>query len=496
MSLTGRNFGRARQPGAIARMRSSDGPAPRVGNGPTAGIRPAAGTDTTRRLRPVPGTADHGTHVTFLPFLRRALPATNPGSLRPHSASRDAAEVEPDSLLAVAATSQADATAAGPVPAEAAQAPARRPFLRRRGVQVALGAVVLALVGGSVAVAKAHKSVTLDVDGRITHLSTFAGSVAGLLEEEDVVVGRRDLVAPDADAALRSGDDIVVRHAHQVRVLADGQERTVWTTALDAGEALTALADRGSDVRLVASRSGGERPALAISLGAGPVDVRVDGTTLHAARAADLDALFAGLDITVGALDRVHVERPDAGQLTVVVQRVVVNEEAVTSAIPFETVVEQAADLYQGTTRTATAGAPGELAVRYRVTLVDGVEESRVELRRDITRQPVTAIVREGTKVRPVRTAPAAAPAATVSVGDDVWGALARCESGGNPAAVSGNGKYYGLYQFSVGTWQAMGGSGLPSEASAAEQLQRAQALQARSGWGQWPACAAKLGLL
>jgi hypothetical protein len=40
-----------------------------------------------------------------------------------------------------------------------------------------------------------------------------------------------------------------------------------------------------------------------------------------------------------------------------------------------------------------------------------------------------------------------------------------------------------------------VGGSGLPSEASMEEQTARAQALQARSGWGQWPACTAKLGL-
>ena len=83
-----------------------------------------------------------------------------------------------------------------------------------------------------------------------------------------------------------------------------------------------------------------------------------------------------------------------------------------------------------------------------------------------------------------------------MTIGGDVWGALAQCESGGNPRAVSRNGLYYGLFQFSLGTWAAMGGSGLPSDASPEEQLQRAQALQARSGWGQWPACAAKLGLL
>ena len=76
------------------------------------------------------------------------------------------------------------------------------------------------------------------------------------------------------------------------------------------------------------------------------------------------------------------------------------------------------------------------------------------------------------------------------------WERLAQCESGGNPTIVSANGLYYGLYQFSLGTWAAVGGSGLPSQASPAEQTMRAQILQARAGWGQWPACAAKLGLL
>ena len=40
--------------------------------------------------------------------------------------------------------------------------------------------------------------------------------------------------------------------------------------------------------------------------------------------------------------------------------------------------------------------------------------------------------------------------------------AIAACESGGDPTAVSADGMYHGKYQFSVATWQAMGGSGLP----------------------------------
>jgi hypothetical protein len=69
--------------------------------------------------------------------------------------------------------------------------------------------------------------------------------------------------------------------------------------------------------------------------------------------------------------------------------------------------------------------------------------------------------------------------------------AIAQCESGGDPAAVSSDGTYHGKYQFSVATWQAMGGSGLPSQAPEAEQDMRAAMLYAQSGPGQWPVCGA-----
>ncbi|PFG41902.1 transglycosylase-like protein with SLT domain [Isoptericola jiangsuensis] len=76
----------------------------------------------------------------------------------------------------------------------------------------------------------------------------------------------------------------------------------------------------------------------------------------------------------------------------------------------------------------------------------------------------------------------------------DVWGQLANCESGGRPGINTGNG-YYGMYQFTASTWRAVGGSGLPHRHGAAEQTKRAQILQARAGWGQWPHCTSKLGL-
>ena len=69
--------------------------------------------------------------------------------------------------------------------------------------------------------------------------------------------------------------------------------------------------------------------------------------------------------------------------------------------------------------------------------------------------------------------------------------AIAQCESGGDPTAIGGGGLYRGKYQFSVSTWQSVGGSGDPAAAPEAEQDRRAAMLLARSGTGQWPVCGA-----
>jgi predicted outer membrane protein len=66
--------------------------------------------------------------------------------------------------------------------------------------------------------------------------------------------------------------------------------------------------------------------------------------------------------------------------------------------------------------------------------------------------------------------------------------AIAQCESGGDPTTNTGNG-FYGKYQFTLETWQGVGGSGLPSEASEAEQDMRAAMLYEQAGASPWPVC-------
>ena len=67
--------------------------------------------------------------------------------------------------------------------------------------------------------------------------------------------------------------------------------------------------------------------------------------------------------------------------------------------------------------------------------------------------------------------------------------AIASCESGGDPTVVSSDGSYRGKYQFSVSTWESVGGSGDPAAASEQEQDYRAALLYAASGSSPWPVC-------
>lgn len=138
-------------------------------------------------------------------------------------------------------------------------------------------------------------------------------------------------------------------------------------------------------------------------------------------------------------------------------------------------ILRRSAKLAKGQRVFASPGRVGRYSIKVRVVYHDGrVWSKRIIARKVI--KPVPAVILVGTSSWPV---------------DNRlhWSALARCESGGNPRIVSSNGQFYGLYQFTVGTWNGVGGKGLPSQASAAEQTYRAQLLYNARGRSPWPVC-------
>jgi resuscitation-promoting factor RpfB len=350
---------------------------------------------------------------------------------------------------------------------------------------VALG--ILALVGGTITYQALDKELTLIVDGETREVSTFARTVGSVLAAEDITTGEHDIVSPAIGRPVQDGDTLVVRHSRLLRLNIDGAPREVWTTAVTVDEALNQLGLRDDRAYVSASRSrliGRDGLDLQVR-SPKTVTIAADGQQIpFTTTAVNVRDALAEAKVPLGPLDTVTpaLDAPPTEGLAVSVTRIEVKTGTEQQQIPFATERRQDASLPAGTRKVAQSGVPGVKDVRLEDTYTNGALTNRAVLGEKVLRTPVAQITLVGTKARPVSGAGGSASGLN-------WPALARCESGGNPGAVSANGRYHGLYQFSVQTWAAVGGSGLPSQASSAEQTQRAQALYNKAGRGQWPHC-------
>lgn len=382
-----------------------------------------------------------------------------------------------------------------------------RPLARSRPARYIAQAVVLAAtVGGSVWYSQANKTITLSVDGRTTEIHTFASDVKDVLDGENISVDDRDLVAPSADSEIGEGDTVVVRYARPLNLTVDGQERTYWTTELSVDKALLALGVHADGAALSASRSTRiDRSGLTMSLSTPKrVTLIADGEKEKVtSTAATVSDLLTDEKVKVHALDRLS-QVPSTqlrDGLTVRLTRVTRQKVTKTQAVQHRTRHTSTSSLYQGESKVVTSGRNGVKKTTWEITKVDGSITRRRLLKTRIARKAVTEVVQVGTKQRPTSSSSSGSSGSSSgssggSVGGGVdslnWSALAQCESGGNPSAVNPAG-YYGLYQFSVSTWQSVGGSGNPAGASSSEQTYRAKLLYQRTGASSWPVCGSRL---
>ncbi len=138
------------------------------------------------------------------------------------------------------------------------------------------------------------------------------------------------------------------------------------------------------------------------------------------------------------------------------------------------------------------SGAEGTTSVDPPSTTTPATDASMRSLSAAIaTRWEAMSTTTTTTHHHPRRTRPTA-PRRVAASGDH-FDALAQCESGGDPTTNTGNG-FYGAFQFTLSTWHSIGRTGNPTDYSYGEQKAAAIDLQARSGWGQWPACSRRLG--
>jgi resuscitation-promoting factor RpfB len=370
-------------------------------------------------------------------------------------------------------------------------------FRSKRVLIGLVAAVVVALAGTTAGYAALSKSVTVSLDGQPREVTAMGGTVGDVLAAEGIEVGKHDIVAPSVDEEVADGSRISVRFGRPLELSVDGNESTHWVTSTDVAAALGEIGSRFLGADLSISRSAGiGRDGLALEVvtpkklkleiaGKKPVKKELTALTVK-------DALKE-MDVKV---DKRDVVKPGLGQELEDGDRVVFTDIRVVTkkvkgeSISFDTIEREDSSMLEGKTEVIRSGDAGSRNVTYKRTFRNGKLVATKVVSQKVLDAPRDRIVEVGTKEEPV------APAANYASGNTVWDQLAQCESGGNWAINTGNG-YYGGLQFSLSTWQAYGGSGLPSENSRETQIMIAERVRAADGGGysSWPACSQALGL-
>jgi uncharacterized protein YabE (DUF348 family) len=364
--------------------------------------------------------------------------------------------------------------------------------------------VLCALVVGLVAFVGNNKTITLNVDGKVTSVQSFGGTVGQVVKGANLELKPADRVSPSVDATVQNGTVINVNKAKEVKVSLDGAEKTVNTTAQDVAGLVTELG--------VASASSVSVPKDAQLSVAGSfvsistpksVSIVADGRVETATTtAATVGNVLQDAGLALGANDRTSQpgNAPVVNNMVIKVSRVDTGQTAVTTeTVQFKSETTESAELLKGEKEVTQAGAAGKLEKTYKLVLVDGREASRALVSEAVTAQPVTEKITVGTKPKPVpQAAPAPAPAASAGaatgaaapamMNEAMWDRIAKCESGGNWSINSGNG-YYGGLQFDIRTWLGSGGGAYApnaSLASKAQQIDIANRVYAQRGLQPW----------
>lgn len=346
------------------------------------------------------------------------------------------------------------------------------------------GAVLAAMVGGTIAWTTVDKTVRLEVDGQSTQVRTTASQVSEVLRGAGYTPGAHDILAPSADTAVKDGSTIVFKRGRLLHLNVNGKKTDVWTTAPTVADAMAQL---GYSTQAFTSVSRSQRLPL------GPTDISVrtpvavsvvhDGITQQVST-ADLTVaqVLGDLGISVGPHDKLSAPAASAikANAKIVLQRVKHSTVTEQSPLAFATTTQDDATLAAGQTQVLRPGANGLAKITYDVVYVDGKAVGKTKIKTVVVKAATAQVVRVGTKPSPPP-APPVSPGSAQAIAQKLlaqrgWGSdqfnclvvLWNHESGWNTHSANGSGAY-GIPQALPGS--KMASAGADWQDSAATQI-------------------------
>ncbi|MFA5961426.1 MAG: G5 domain-containing protein [Parcubacteria group bacterium] len=192
------------------------------------------------------------------------------------------------------------------------------------------------------------KLVTLYDNGLESRKFSSAQTVDNFLSEQKIILSDYDEILPDRSSTLLPGTSMQIRRAAKIKILVDGK--------------------------------------------------KIENHTL----ANNLVLALAENNVTLGRLDKTTPDKnsPLMDNLEITVTRINVEEKVIPEDIAFKTTEKTDSKLCWREKKVEIAGQKGIREVKYKITYKDGKEVSRVVLEKNITKEPVTEVVVQGTYVK------------------------------------------------------------------------------------------------
>ena len=227
-------------------------------------------------------------------------------------------------------------------------------------------------------------------------------TVKKLLVDGQIELGENDIVTPALGDKIQEGEIITVEREHRVKLTVDGKkkkEKIVGGTVADLLKQEDVELEKDQMTNIPQNTALANDMEIEV-LDKFKVSITVDGKTeeKQVGSTTVKDAIDE-LGISMGEEDRVtpDLSAPISNKMEITIKRVKTEEVTEKESIAFETSREETGGYEKGTEVISREGKPGEKTVTYKVTTVDGKEESREVISETIVRKPVTAIILVGT---------------------------------------------------------------------------------------------------
>lgn len=237
-----------------------------------------------------------------------------------------------------------------------------------------------------------------------TQLEISSGeTVKEILDEAEIALNEQDRISPSLDTRIENDTEITILRYAEVQVRADEQ---IVPVSMTGKKVKDALKDAGVTVDKNDYINHDQNAYLTDGMSISVirrvnVSVTIAGLTEeYLTEAGTVNEFLLSKGIRVGKKDRITPKSTAKLKegTEIVIKKTDTKDIVENEVIKYDTKIEYSDSMDSGTSKVTTSGRNGEKKVTYRVTYVDGKEESRKVIKEEIIKKPVTQVIVKGTK--------------------------------------------------------------------------------------------------